>query len=123
MPTYKVAIIGLGRMGSTIDDEGHFAVPYSVAAATKASEHLELVAGADVLPEKREVFQERWGAEVYEDFRAMIEKEKPDVVYAIMPPHHVYDLAANIMDMGINIVIEKPPTVTTEQAKLSAKTN
>lgn len=80
MPTYKVAIIGLGRMGSTIDDEGHFEVPYSVAAATKASEHLELVAGADLLPEKREAFAKRWGAAVYEDFRAMIEKEKPDLV-------------------------------------------
>lgn len=62
----------------------------------------------------------------YTNYVEMIEKEKPDVVYAIMPPHHVFDLAANIMDMGVNIVIEKPPAVTTEQAKqmaLMAKKN
>ena len=80
MAIHKVGIIGLGRMGSTIDDEGHFGVPYSVAAATKASEHLELVAGADLLPEKRDAFAARWGTPVYEDFRAMIEREKPDLV-------------------------------------------
>ena len=30
---YRVGIIGLGRMGSTIDDEGHAQLPYSIAAA------------------------------------------------------------------------------------------
>ena len=69
MTPYKVAIIGLGRMGSTIDDEGHFEVPYSVAAATKASTRLELVAGADLQSEKRDAFSERWNVAVYEDFR------------------------------------------------------
>ena len=47
--TYRVAIIGLGRMGSTIDDEGHTDLPYSVAAATQASPQLELVAGCDLV--------------------------------------------------------------------------
>ena len=56
----------------------------------------------------------------YTNYVTMIEREKPDVVYAIMPPHHVFDLAANIMEMGVNIIIEKPPSVTTEQAKQMA---
>ena len=81
MKTYKVAIIGLGRMGSTIDDEGHGDLPYSAAAATKASEHLELVAGADLLSEKRDAFAKRWDAAVYEDlygeWRQQAEKLHP----------------------------------------------
>ena len=32
MTTYRVGIIGLGRMGSTIDDEQHAIKPYSIAA-------------------------------------------------------------------------------------------
>ena len=80
MQKHTVAIIGLGRMGSTIDDEGHGDVPYSVAAATRASERLELVAGADLLPDKRDAFQSRWGTPVYEDFRDMIDREEPDLV-------------------------------------------
>ena len=47
--TYRVAIIGLGRMGSTIDDERPAGFPpVSIAAACAASPRLEVVAGADI---------------------------------------------------------------------------
>jgi predicted dehydrogenase len=79
--TYRVAIIGLGRMGSTIDDEGHSPLPYAVAAATRASDRLELVAGCDIDADKRDAFTQRWGIDaVYEDFRQMVEQERPDLV-------------------------------------------
>lgn len=81
MSTYRVAIIGLGRMGSTIDNEGHSPLPYSVAAATGASQRLELIAGCDIDAGKRAAFAERWGIDaVYEDFRQMVERERPDLV-------------------------------------------
>ena len=116
---HKVAIIGLGRMGSTIDDEAHFAVPYSVAAATKASDVLELVAGADLLPEKREDFNKRWSAAVYEDYRQMIDEKKPDLVAictaACLPkpansvdsgdrPDSHADLSVAVADMGVPMI-------------------
>jgi predicted dehydrogenase len=79
--TYRVAIIGLGRMGSTIDDEGHSRLPYSVASATVASQRLELIAGCDIDAGKRAAFGRRWGIDaVYEDFRQMVEQERPDLV-------------------------------------------
>ena len=81
MKTYRVGIIGLGRMGSTIDEEGHGDLPYSIAASCAASERLEVVAGADLQPEKRQGFREKWGVEaLFEDFQEMVEKEKPDLV-------------------------------------------
>ena len=81
MKTYRVGIIGLGRMGSTIDDEGHTPLPYSVAAACRASERLEIAAGCDLRPERREDFAERWGVHaLYEDFRDMVREERPDLV-------------------------------------------
>jgi predicted dehydrogenase len=72
-------------MGSTIDDEvkgyAAIALPYSVAAACRASERLELACGADILPEKREAFRERWGVTaLYEDWLQMLAAEKPDIV-------------------------------------------
>ncbi len=73
MKTYRVVIVGLGRMGSTLDQ--------SIASASQASERLQVVAGAETLPERREAFQEKWGiAAVYEDYQEMIEKEQPDLV-------------------------------------------
>lgn len=78
---YRVGIIGLGRMGSTIDDEGHTELPYSVAASAQASPLLELVAGADLNADKRAAFSARWGVEsTYEDYREMVEKEALDLV-------------------------------------------
>ena len=73
MKTYRVAIVGLGRMGSTLDQ--------SIASASHVSERLEVVAGAETIPERRTAFQEKWGVErVYEDYQEMIEKEQPDLV-------------------------------------------
>lgn len=81
MNRYRVAIIGLGRMGSTIDDEGHTTEPYSIAASCRASERLEVVAGADLRSERRDAFRERWGIEaLYEDYRQMVTEERPDLV-------------------------------------------
>ena len=85
MQTYRVAIVGLGRMGSTIDDEFQgnpdVVLPYSVAAATVASERLQLAAGADVRPERRQAFGERWGVSaLYDDVDQMIERERPEIV-------------------------------------------
>ncbi len=81
MKTYRVGIIGLGRMGSTIDDEGHTPLPYSIAAACRASERLEIAAGCDLRPERREDFSSRWGVRaLYEEFTEMVREESPDIV-------------------------------------------
>lgn len=81
MKSYRVGIIGLGRMGSTIDDEGHTPLPYSVAASCQASDRLEIAAGCDLLPERREAFKERWGVSaLYEDYMEMVKQEQPDMV-------------------------------------------
>lgn len=73
MKTYRVAIVGLGRMGSTLDQ--------SIASASHESERLQVVAGAETIAERRSAFQEKWGVEtVYDDYQEMIEKERPDMV-------------------------------------------
>ena len=73
MKTYRVAVVGLGRIGSTLD--------MSVANACAASGRLELAAGADIIPERREAFRETWGVDaVYDDYEEMIARESPDIV-------------------------------------------
>jgi predicted dehydrogenase len=44
----------------------------------------------------------------YTNYVEMIEKKKPDVVYAVMPPHHLYDVAATVMQMGCHLFIAPP---------------
>lgn len=81
MKTYRVAIIGLGRMGSTIDEEHPALSPYSIAAAVRASSRMELVAGSDLLVSQRDAFRHRWGVNVlYENYMEMIRQERPDLI-------------------------------------------
>ena len=85
-PLYRAAVIGLGRMGHTYDDErvagGPIYLPYCHTPSYAASQRTELVAGADPHEGQREIYAERWGlrGHVHADHREMLEKEKPDIV-------------------------------------------
>ena len=109
MRTYRLASIGLGRMGSTIDQEvldyPPVTLPYSVAASCQASERLELVAGADLLTEKRKAFQEKWGTQaLYEDFIEMIDKESPDVVAICTKGDNHAELTIKVAESGVPMI-------------------
>lgn len=110
-PIYRVAVIGLGRMGSTIDDEIPAGSPvYSVSAAVKASDRLELVAGADIDPVKRESYKARWGVNaLYDDYRTMIRQEKPDLV-AICTKGVLH------AEMAVGVAEENVPMIFCEKA-------
>ena len=109
MTPCRVAIVGLGRMASTIDDEVRdmpsLWMPYSIAAACHNSPRLEVVAGADILEEKREAFKGRWGvAALYEDYLEMIDKEKPDMVAICTKGELHADMAVKVADAGVPMI-------------------
>jgi len=108
--TVKVAIIGAGgRAAST-----HYPCLAQLPDC-------DLVAACDLSEERVAGVCEKFDiARRYTNYQQMIEKEAPDIVYAIMPPHHLYDVTANIIDMGCHVVIEKPPAVTSEQVRQMA---
>ena len=87
MQRYRAAVIGLGRMGSTFDDEIEvsrtFHLPYCHGPSYFHSPHTDLAAGADPHDEQRALFGDRWGVSqehLYSDYREMLERERPDVV-------------------------------------------
>jgi predicted dehydrogenase len=108
---YSVAIIGLGRMGSTIDDETPAGAPaYSVAAACAASDRLTVVAGVDIDAAKRAAFQDRWGvAALYDDYVQMIRQEQPDLV-AICTKGVLH------AEMSVRVAEENVPLIFCEKA-------
>lgn len=85
----RAAVIGLGRMGSKIDEESsqytysRWRPPHSHAACYRAVSGVELVAGADPAGAQREAFAQKWGLSadhVYADYREMLERERPEIV-------------------------------------------
>ncbi|MFH1567361.1 MAG: Gfo/Idh/MocA family oxidoreductase [Gemmatimonadota bacterium] len=124
MVTYRAAVIGLGRMGSTFDDEvqrgGSLFLPYCHAPSYVAAPEVELVAGADPHPEQRRLFAERWGlgsSHLYEDYRAMLAAEQPDLVSVCTSAWHRATILLDTIEAGVRgIWAEKPLTLSLAEA-------
>ena len=84
--TYRVGVIGCGRMAGTIDDEidwdhPDFVLPYGHAPGYAAVAETEVVAAADIDAAKRDAWCERFGVPGrYDDYREMIDGESLDIV-------------------------------------------
>ena len=78
MSTYRAAVIGLGRMGSTFDDEitqgGSLFLPYCHGPSYNAAPNVELVAGARTSMKNRQPSSENVGASAMIICIAIIER-------------------------------------------------
>jgi predicted dehydrogenase len=114
--TYRVGLVGCGRMGTTIDDEvrdrpnAALFLPYSHAAAVVACERTELVAVSDPVAEKAEIARERYGAQTaYEDPEEMIRQEGLDIVCIATRPSPHAPVTIFAAENGVRAVYcEKP---------------
>ena len=122
MKKYRVAIVGLGRMASTIDDEvrdySAITLPYSIAASCQEIDRIELAAGADILPEKREAFGQKWGVQaLYEDYLEMIAQEEPDLVAICTKGELHAEMAIRVAETGVPMIyLEKAMACSMKEA-------
>ena len=103
----KVGIIGTGWIA-----EAHI-------QSYKNMPDVEVVAAADLIPGKAEAFMERFGVEgvhFYPSHKEMIDNEQLDAVSVCTytAAHAVPTIYA--LEHGVNVLLEKPFTVTTEEA-------
>ena len=109
MKKYRLAIIGLGRMASTIDQEiinyPPVKLPYSIASSCQEIDRIELVAGADILSEKRSAFSSKWGVRaLYQDYLEMITQEKPDIVAICTKGELHAEMAVQVAESGVKMI-------------------
>ena len=124
MRTYRVCLIGCGRMGATIDDEvkdrpqSNRWLPYSHAAGYVAVENTELIAVSDVAQEKVEAIQKRYSVpHGYTDYREMIEKEQPDIVSIATRPGTHAEMTIFAAERNVKgIYCEKPLCCSMKEA-------
>jgi len=124
MALYRAAVIGLGRMGSTFDDEvkegGTIFIPYCHAPTYVAGPQAELVAGADLHEGQRSDFAERWGLaseHVYADYREMLEKESLDIVSVCTTARVRAEIVTTVAEAGVKgMWIEKPISISLAEA-------
>ena len=107
----RVCIIGAGAMANNV----HY-------PSLAAMDDVDLVGICDLQEDRLTETADRYNVEGrFTDYRQMLEQLQPDAVYIIMPPHHLYDLTIDCLEMGLNVFIEKPPAITTHQVKWMAK--
>jgi predicted dehydrogenase len=105
----KVAVVGCGNVSVN-----HFAAIRDIPGA-------EAVAAVDIKKERAERYAHETGARAYTDFDEMLKTEKPDVVH-IATPHWLHTpMAVKALDSGAHVFLEKPCSVTSEEADALAK--
>jgi predicted dehydrogenase len=83
---YRAALIGLGRIADTIDDEqvgSGWLYPFSHMGSYAEVPEVQVVGAADLYAEQRATFGERWGIapeHLHEDYHDLLERERPDIV-------------------------------------------
>jgi UDP-N-acetyl-2-amino-2-deoxyglucuronate dehydrogenase len=125
-PRYRAAIIGLGRMGSTFDDEkeefSRWQAPHAHAACYRAVPDVELVAGADGYASQREAFARKWGLgadHLYSDYHEMLERERPDIVSVCTSAKPRAAIVGEVVRAGAGakaIWAEKPMAISLAEA-------
>jgi len=102
----RLALIGAGRMANKM----HYP---SLAENPDA----ELVAICDLVPEKLEETADCFGiGKRYHDYREMLDQVKPEAVYVLMPPHHLFDVCVEVLGRGHHLFVEKPLGTASSQA-------
>ena len=111
MEKAKIALIGAGGMANRM----HY-------PSLASFDDVTIVGLCDVDQQRLAATAQRFSiADTYTDYRAMLDRTRPDAVYVLMPPHHLFDLAMNVLERGHAMFIEKPPGVSTQQARAMAQ--
>ena len=82
-------------------------------------EDAEVVCGADLIPGKAKAFFEEYkldGVRCYTDFKKMIDNEELDVVSVCTYNRTHAECAIYALEHGVNVLLEKPFTVTLDEA-------
>ena len=116
--SYRGAVVGCGRMGSTIDDEHigmpNYPWPWAHAPAVIEARGIELVAASDTDPDRLADFHRRWGTSgLYTDYREMVRKEQPDVVCLTTRPGPRAEITIGLAELGVKAIFATKPMCRT----------
>ena len=106
VPPHKVAIIGVGRKGT------------SHARAYMLHPRCEVIAAADPDPQNLDLFQRRFGvSNVYSDYRDLLANERIDIAAPILPVSVNPEVVIACAQAGVRAVFsEKPIAASLEEA-------
>lgn len=90
-----IGIVGLGGMGT------HHATHMDDLGA-------DIVAGADLVPDKRTRFAQSFGAKTYEDHEGLVADENVEAVIVTTPNRFHEPITVDALEAGAHVLVEKP---------------
>ncbi|MBI5816307.1 MAG: Gfo/Idh/MocA family oxidoreductase [Nitrospinae bacterium] len=121
--TYRVAIIGCGRIASLLEEDPLREKPCTHAGAFHAHPKTKIVAGCDIKPERLKAFGEKWEVTaLYGDYRKMLKRERPDIVSVAAWTEFHSEMVVEAVKAGVKgIYCEKPVAANLSQARRMIK--
>jgi predicted dehydrogenase len=119
----RCAIVGLGRIGSILEDDVLREKPCTHAGAIAGLRACVLAGGADTDPERRKLFAERWNCRsVYADAEEMLRCVRPDILHIATHPDSHYYYARLAAKYAVPVAVcEKPLADSLEDARKIAR--
>jgi predicted dehydrogenase len=122
MNRIAAAIVGLGRIGSLLEEDPLREKPCTHAGAIAASGDCGLVAGCDTDEERRRLFAGRWQVPVYADAALMLEEHRPGILVIATHPDSHEHYCRLARKQGVPVLIcEKPLADTLGRARRIAR--
>ncbi|MDR2535956.1 MAG: Gfo/Idh/MocA family oxidoreductase [Treponema sp.] len=114
----RVAVVGLGRIASLLEEDPLREKPCTHTGAVIANPDCTLVGGADKDEHRRDLFKKRWGSPVYADAQDMIKDLRPHILIIATNPdsHAAYCSLASSCKVPV-AVCEKPLADSLEKAR------
>ncbi len=102
----KVAVVGCGKIAD------------SHASQLQRISGCKIVGACDTEPLMAQQFCQRFEVKQYfSDLATLLRETKPDVVHVTTPPQSHFDIAKFCLEAGCHVYVEKPFTLTEEQAR------
>jgi predicted dehydrogenase len=110
----RCAVVGLGRIGSTLEFDRLREKPASHAGAISAHPECRIVAGCDTDSKKRDAFSRAWRcASLYDDYANMLRECAIDILHIATPPETHHDILRAALEQAIPVIVcEKPLAAT-----------
>ncbi len=104
----RIGVIGCGGMAG-----GHMKQLVKIRDA----ENLELAGVCDIFDKRAQAAAQVTGGKIYKDYRRVLDNKDIDYVLIATPEHWHYQIAADALDAGKHVYVEKPMTHTAEESK------
>ena len=114
----RCAVVGLGRIGTLLEEDALREKPCTHAGAIHADPDTLLVGGCDIDEKRCETFSDKWnGVPAFNRVDDLLKEVNPDILSVSTPPESHLSIVEAVLQSSVRIVIcEKPLALQSAQA-------